>query len=394
MNVKKSNVLANTVAIEQAAISGTENEPAYVVEFSTREGGRVRCWFGITSKLLLQVADAPRGVLIRYRDWRSENGIFEPHRIIQEINGLRVATLVRRRARYNSNLSDAAFDPPGDAALDIPALLRELSRNQFDVDKRINDYTFMRKVTERKLNDKGEVTKETVKVHEIYPVAGWGRVEKLISENGVALSPERAAKEAKRAGEELEKAERELPKVEEKRERKRTERATKKQKDAATDADAEDDDDVEISTVLRAAELVAPRRERFQERDAIVFDFRGRPGFHPATRAESIVVKLVGTMWIDPVDKQVMRLEARFVEGYKVGGGLVATLKPGSAFAFEQARQPDGVWLPRFAQINASARLFLFAGMSINQTHEYSDFKRFSSKTGDATLDAPKPKQP
>ncbi len=393
VDIKKSNILANTVGIEQVANGETENETAYVVEFSRREGGRVRCWFGMTSKLLLQVADVSRGILIHYSDWRSESGILEPHRVVQETGGQRVATLVMGSARYNVSLSDAAFDPPGDAALDIPALLRELSRNQYDVDRRINDYTFMRKVTERKLNDKGEVTKEIIKVHEIYPVAGWGRVEKLISENGVALTGERAEKEAKRAGEELAKAERELPKFEEKRERKRAERAAKKQKDAATDGDAVDDDDVEISTVLRAAELVSPRRERFQERDAIVFDFRGRPGFHPATRAESIVTKLVGTMWIDPSDKQVMRLEARFVEGYKVGGGLVATLKPGAAFIFEQTRLPDGVWLPRFGQVNASVRVLLLGGITINETHEYSDFKRFNSKTGDATLDTPKPEK-
>ena len=52
----------------------------------------------------------------------------------------------------------------------------------------------------------------------------------------------------------------------------------------------------------------------------------------------------------------------------------------------------DGVWLPRFAQVNASARVLLFAGMSINQTEEYSDYKRFSAKTGEEKLDAPKPK--
>ena len=64
-------------------------------------------------------------------------------------------------------------------------------------------------------------------------------------------------------------------------------------------------------------------------------------------------------------------------------------VRPGSTFAFEQTRLADGVWLPRFAQINASAKVFLFAGFRLDATREYSDYKRFSTRAGEATLDAP-----
>jgi hypothetical protein len=49
--------------------------------------------------------------------------------------------------------------------------------------------------------------------------------------------------------------------------------------------------------------------------------------------------------------------------------------------------------MPVFSQVNASARVFLFAGMSINETREFSDYKRFSTKSGDDKLDTPKEKQ-
>ena len=386
LDYKKRNVLARTVALEQL-----RGEPAFIVEFSTRSGARLRYWFGTTSRLLLQVTDDARGLTLRFADWRaagSDASLLEPHRVELERRGMEVLTLALQEARYNTGLDDSVFEPPGDAGLDIPALLRELARNQDDVDRRINDYTFLRKVTERKLNDRGEVTKETATVHEVYPVVGWGWVMKLVSENGTPLTPERAAKEEKRVAEELAKAEREAPKLEEKRQRKRAERAAKSKADGADAVD--DEDDIGINTFLRACEFVSPRRERFRERDTIVFDFRARPGFRPSTRGESIASKLVGVVWVDPADQQVVRLEARLAEGFKMGGGLVASIKPGSAFVFEQTRLPDGLWLPRFSQVNASARLFLFAGMSINQTHEFSDYKRFSTKSGDATLDAPK----
>jgi len=154
----------------------------------------------------------------------------------------------------------------------------------------------------------------------------------------------------------------------------------------------DDDPDVGISTFLRAAEFVSPRRERLGGHDVIVFDFRPRAGFKSSTQAESIVSKLSGVVWVDPAQRQVVRLEARLVDTFKVGGGLLASLKSGSAFVFEQTQLPDGVWLPRFAQINMSARILLFAGMSVNETEEYSDYKRFSTKSGEEKLDAPKEK--
>jgi hypothetical protein len=396
---KKQKVLARTVAREEV-----NGEPAYLLEFSTRAGARLRYWFGATSKLLLQMSDEARRTRVRFADWHARQGsplLTEPHRVEIEREGEPALTLKLSAASYNTGLADSLFEPPADSTLDIPALLRDLSKNQEEDDERVNDYTFTQKVTEREVDDHGQVKKEKVSVYEVYPIADYGWVEKLVVENGAPLSPERAAKEEKRAAEELEKAEREAPKLKQKREQKRAERRAKRRAKSSDKAKAggagegneETDDDVEISTFLRACEFFSPRREHFRERDVIVFDFRPRAGFRPSTTGETIVSKLSGVIWIDPAERQVVRLEARLVDSFKMGGGLVASIKPGSAFIFEQTRLPEGVWMPRFSQVNASARVFLFAGMSINQTREFGDFKRFSTKTGEDKLDAPKPEK-
>ncbi len=171
---------------------------------------------------------------------------------------------------------------------------------------------------------------------------------KLLSENGVALTGERAAKEQKRVEEEFAKAERDKEKNERRAEKRRAERDQKR----AAKAKEGEDDDVEVSQFLKIHEFVSPRRERFRDRDAVVFDFRPRPGFKPSNRQEDLISKLVGVAWIDPVDKQVMRLEARLAEGFKMAGGLLVNLRPGAAFVMEQTRMVEGVWLPRLAQIN------------------------------------------
>lgn len=394
LDFKKLKIMARTVGVEEV-----DGEKAYVVEFSTREGGRYRVWFSVVSKLSIKEADEVRKAVVKYSDYRPVGGILEAYRAVQEDDGHPTATFTLQSASYNTGLADSLFEPPADTTLDIPALLRDLSKNQEEDDKRINDYTFTQKVTERELDDKGRVKKEKVSVFEVYPIADYGWVQKMIVENGVPLSPERMAKEEKRVAEELEKAEREAPKLKEKREQKRSERRAKRRAKAGdrsksnSSDEEEDDDDVEISTFLRACEFFSPRRERFRDRDVIVFDFRPRAGFKPSNTGETIVSKLSGVIWIDPSERHVMRLEARLVDSFKMGGGLVASIKPGSAFIFEQTRLPEGVWLPRFSQVNASARVFLFAGMSINETREFGDFKRFSTKSGEDTLDTPKPEK-
>lgn len=387
VDYKKQDVLARTLELSEG---GNNLEPAYIVEFSRRNGARVRYWFGVDRKLPLQVADDARELVIRYKDYRTtQDGLVEPHRIEVAARDSAPLLLTLSGVRYNTGLDDALFEPPSDASLNISELLRAVARNQAQLDRRVSDYTFTRKETQREFDGKGAVKKEKIVVHEVYPVAGGGSVLKLISEDGVPLTPTESEREERRVVEEMAKLERENAKRKEKRERERTERA-RKRKDAGASGDGEaEEDNVGVAVFLRACEFVSPRRERFQEREAIVFDFRPRPNFKPSNRGESIVAKLAGVIWLDPVDRQVMRLEARLAESYKVGGGLLASIRPGSAMVFEQTRLEDGVWLPRFSQVNASAKLFLFAGFRIDATHEYSNYRRFSTNVGDAKVESP-----
>jgi hypothetical protein len=140
---------------------------------------------------------------------------------------------------------------------------------------------------------------------------------------------------------------------------------------------------------LKVCDFVSPRREVLEGRETIVFDFRPREGFKPKTREESLIAKLVGVVWIDPVDKQVIRLEARLAEGFKMAGGLLVSLKPGAALVIEQTRMAQGVWLPKFAQINLSVKVLLFSGGDYNKTIEWSEYRHFAGDVKDYKVDAP-----
>ena len=381
VNFKKLNVLARVVSLGDLG-----SEPAYIVEFSTRGGTRLQYYFSVKTSLITKVTDDARKIRTKFEDYRAERKIVEPHRI--RINsGSGELTLLLQSVKYDVGIEDAQFDPPrGSEQLDVVALLREVGKNQDEVEKRLTEYAFIQKETDREIDDKGQLKKETVKVYEVYPIANREPIQKLISENGLPLSGDRAAREDKRVQEELLKAERDKEKDERDAARRRAEQQKKNKA-----AGREEDDDPEISQFLRICEFVSPRREEFGKRETIVFDFRPRPGFKPSNREESLIAKLVGAVWIDPVDKQVIRLEARLAEGFKMAGGLLVSLKPGAAMVMEQTRMADGVWLPRFAQINLSVKVLLFGGGDYNKTIEWSDYKHFSGDVKDYKIDAPKP---
>jgi len=383
LDIKKRNVLARTVSQRSVL-----NEPLYEVEFSLRSGARLRYLFNANTKLLAAIEDTARKTTTRFEDYRPEgNNILEPHRVNID-SGTGSLTFLLQRVNYNAGIDDTSFDPPRAAeSVDVVALLREVSTNQDKLEQRFTEYSFVQKQTEREISGKGEVKKETTKVYEVFPIPNREPVMKLISENGVELTGERAAKEQKRVEEEFAKAERDKEKDALEVQKRKAEREKKRTAKAQKDGD---DDDVEISQFLKIHEFVSPRRERFRDRDAVVFDFRPRPGFKPGSRQEDLISKLVGVVWIDPVDKQVMRLEARLAEGFKMAGGLLVNLRPGAAFVMEQTRMNEGVWLPRLAQINLSVKVLLFGGGDFNQTFEWSDYKHFSGDVGDYKLDVPK----
>jgi hypothetical protein len=373
VNLKRSNVLARVVSLGDLG-----SEPAYIVEFSTRSGARFQYYFSVKTSLLTKITSEMRFTRVLLDDYRPEHGILEPHRIRMNLDGTGELTLLLQSVKYDTGIDDRVFDPPTEN-LDVTALLREVGKNQDELENRVAEYAFKQTETDREINDKGELKRQTVKVYEVYPLPNREPVQKLISENGVPLSPERAAKEDRRVQEEFAKAEREKEKDEKKVAQRRAEREKK------------EGEGTEISPFLKVCEFISPRREDLDGREAIVFDFRPRLGFKPSNREESLIAKLIGVVWIDPEDKQVIRLEARLAEGFKMGGGLLVSLKPGAALVIEQTRMVQGVWLPKFAQLNLSVKVLLFAGGDYNKTIEWSDYKHFAGDVKDYKIDAVKP---
>jgi hypothetical protein len=342
---------------------------ATVVILTTPRNSRLKICFANDSGLVLR-EEIPAGAMTRiieYGDYRSVDGLMEPFGITisegDERLSIRVDQVVRNRP-----IERMLFDYPkssNEPLPDVDALVKEVSDNQNAIDALLEKYTYTLAITSREFDKSGKLKEKETETLEATFYRGR-RLRKLIEKDGKPLSADDLAKENRR----LEKRIKEI-------EREEAEKDKKVREGAENGQEQEEDRRVTISQVLRASLLSNPRRERFRQREVIVFDFKPNPNYKPKTDIERLMQKAAGAVWIDAGDKQVARLEATLVDTLKFGGGMLS-VKPGGGFVLEQDRINNELWLPSYADFNFAAKALMFVGVSFNRTVRYGDYKRFS----------------
>jgi hypothetical protein len=278
-----------------------------------------------------------------------------------------VATLILLLAAPRAG-AQAVSGPDEDPLPDEAVLLAEVLENQGRVDDARQAYTYTMTVTDLG-GPVGSPAPGRSRAYEVFFVAGK-QFRRLTSRDGRPLASEAARKEEKKVA----KA------VREHRERAAREAAKRR---GPGEAAKRRGDEPTASDILRVCRLVNPRREALRGRPALAYDFEPRPGARPKGRAESWMRKTSGRLWIDEGARRLLRMEARVDEALTVGGGLVASVRPGSSFVFEQALVDGEVWLPTYAEIDVSARVLLLKGVRQHQEIRFADYRRFVVETSE-----------
>lgn len=352
-------------------VAGSE---AFAIEF-IREDAKVKLFFDAGTGLIIkQERETTEGAEeIFYSDYRAVDKVMEPF-VIKIKNGAKEFLVNVEKIEHNRAGNETAFRYPqtqNDKPLpDVETVMKAVVANQEKIEDLREKYTFRQTETENKVDGNGRIKESEVRVSEVTPVAGK-YVERLISVNNKPLSAKEQEDEDKRVQKEIE----ELLKKKEKREQERLGRERDKVKDEDT---YEERSNFTILGILRLSEVTSVRREMFRGFEVIAFDFEPKKGVKTKSRIESIVNKLAGTMWIDEDAKQIVRLEARFTDSFKMGGGLLASVAPSTAVALEQQKVGDEIWMPSYAEANISARVLLLAKFNRNVMTRYSDYKKYS----------------
>jgi len=375
LNYKRQKTKAQLLGRETLA-----GRPAFAVEMTTYTGLQRKVYFDAENYLLLKDDAEREGGREEtwFGDYRAVDGVKEPYRITIR-RGAETLDVVLREVTHNVEMAANMFDFPNRSARPLPelgALLTALAKNQRKIDEIREDYTYTSKETEIEIDGKGNIKQKSEEEYEVFFVHGR-QVKKLIKKEGRLLNASEQRKEQER----VEKLIREAEKNKIERDARVAKREAAAKKRAAVGKAEEDDGNFGISDFLRVCQLVHPRRERFSGREVIVFEFEPRPGYKARNRAESIAQKLVGVMWVDEDAQEVVRAEARTTDSIKVGGGLLASLGKGAEFVFEQDRINNEIWLPRYTEVNLSARVLLVKGMKVHRTEHFSDYKKFRIET-------------
>lgn len=362
-------------------------EKTYLVEFSARNGAKMQVSFGVASKLPLKIESQKISYSACLGNYQvSEKGVLEAFQITEPCETAEKSTVYNlTKISYNANLNSKTFDPPQKLPdLDLPNFIADLYQSEQKMLEQIDQYSYEQNEIERTFDGNGKVKKEENRKYEVFPTKIGRRILKLVSENGVALTGEKLAKEEKQAGEKLVEAEEDF---------------VRRQKQGKNQIKPERGGDnferYAVLTILRIADIYSPRIEHFRNRETLVINFRPRPKFNPNGFIESIFSKMGGTIWIDKDEKQIIRLESRVMDNVSLGGFL-GKFKKDSAVVFERTKFGE-VWLPKLFQSNISARLLLVRSLDSASNISYDNYRRFNtevkdSKVGDGEVSKPEGK--
>jgi hypothetical protein len=376
-----SDLSRNRIVPQLAGKAVIDGREANAIEF-IKDTARVKFYFDTATNLIVkqerETSDGAEEIF--YSDYRAVDGVMEPFAIKIKRSASELLVTIDR-VEHNRAIDAQAFRYPqieGAQPLpDIETLMKAIVANQEKIEELRERYTCRLTQVERKHDGDGRVKETETRVYEVTPV-GDRAIERLISINGKELSASEREKEDRRVQKEIE----EIIKEREKQQQK------KARAEARGEKEKEEDDDITILDFLRISEVTSIRREMFRGHEVIAFDFEPRKGFKPKSRAENLVGKLAGTIWVDEAARQVARLEARLTDSFKMGGGLVASISPSSAFVFEQDKVDGEVWLPSYGEANISARVMLFAKFNRSMKQSYSDYKKYQI---DSKYDLTKP---
>jgi hypothetical protein len=243
--------------------------------------------------------------------------------------------------------------PAGAPLPEIRQLIQRVRDHQRQLEKVRENYTYTSTQTTQDVDTNGQVKKTETNEFEIFFVNSHS-VARMVKKDGKPLDEHAEKKESERVTKEAEKAEKTPP-----------------------DQSVEGQQQVSITQMLGLMEVRSPRREVYKGRPAIVFDFVGRKDAKTHGVMEDASKKLEGTLWIDEADREVAHMDVRFIDNFRVAGGLVATIQKGSSFHFDQSPVNGEIWLPTGAEASVEARVLLVKGVRQHFTERDADFKRF-----------------
>lgn len=226
------------------------------------------------------------------------------------------------------------------------------------------DYICVKREIETSLDGSGNDKKSTVRIFEVFFI-GDTKFERLVSVDGQPVSE----KEERKQQEQMEKLAR------------KNEQGLKNTDQGSAERDGKKDnkDPKAFAAILYALNFSEGTREQWQGRSVVRYDFRPRQGYKPRRKAEEVLNKIAGSVWIDESELRIARLDATLTDGVRFGWFL-GSLSEGARIRVEFQPVEPGLWLPSKIESEGKFRVVV---KSIRKRYsaEYSEFRKFRVDT-------------
>jgi outer membrane lipoprotein-sorting protein len=243
---------------------------------------------------------------------------------------------------------DSPSQPAQPSFPDTNALVSRVAEHQKAVEALFNQYTCTYKSTVYTLDKAGSIRSQHTDTYYMTPTP-YEVFMLHISHDGKGISQDN-----------LEKQEREIERKLRNYERKAQNNPNARPKDALLFAD-----------IILKSRFTPLRWENVSGVPTVVYSFepKAQPTRH-GTSEDKIAGDLKGTMWVDPEDGEIVRME--FVSVSSLSLGVLVNVKGFQGFV-EQRKINGEVWLPSRQDFVAQGRE-LIKGFRIRQVTEFSDY--------------------
>jgi hypothetical protein len=251
----------------------------------------------------------------------------------------------------------------------IQALVTRAVENQHRNDLALAQ--FERK--ERIVSQRGKATVATDWTTEVIP-AGDHRIRVELERDGKPADPASLEVQWRQAAQSLTKdAETDVPNAKQEDDDRQDRRAHARYEDRNKDRYEM------VDAVARAFRFHWIGRSDQDGRGILEFSFEPDPSYKSSKLFAIVYAHMVGTVWVDEANSQVVRIDARLRDDISIAAGLIVKIDRGAQASLRQQEVASGIWEPVQYSYDYQGRKLLFGALSGYSRMDASDYRHVNS---------------
>ncbi len=245
---------------------------------------------------------------------------------------------------------------------------REIVQKAIELDRRNfvqeRNYTYRQREETRELDASNKPKKVTIRTVDVQTIEG-SPYRRLVARDDKPISDQEQKLEQQKLEFNIEERRKETP---EQRERRIAEWNRREERRRAP-----------LREVPDAYDFKLAGEETVDGVGCYVIQATPKPGYKPKSSAAAVLTVLAGRIWISRKDYGWVKTEMEARDTVALGGFFVRLAK-GSRIVIEQTAVGDGVWLPKFADIQFSARLLLVKNVREHLVFQFSGYQKSAAE--------------